>query len=79
MILFTFDFLSQYHQRAVAGIHGLLGSLGGDLTDFVPDYSYGVSILAMLTCLILFILFHKAVKRVNRRSTRLPSGDLSDW
>ncbi len=79
LILFTFDFLSQYHQRAVAGIHGLLGSLGGDLTDFVPDYSYGVSILAMLTCLILFILFHKAVKRVNRRSTRLPSGDLSDW
>jgi len=78
LILFTFDFLYRYHTRTVAGIHGLLGNLGNDLTEFVPDLSYGVSILAMLTCLFLFILFHKAARRVSRRSVRLPSGELAE-
>lgn len=78
LILLLFNFLYQYHQRSVAGIHGLLGRVGDDLTNFVPDWSYGISILAMLTCLMVFILFHKAVHRVTRRSVRLPGGNLSE-
>ncbi len=48
MVLLTYDFLHHYHTQIVAGVHRLLGGVGNDLTDAVPDFTYGVSLLLLL-------------------------------
>ena len=78
MVLLTYDFLHHYHTQVVAGLHRLLGGVGSDLTDAVPDFTYGVSLLLLLAAWLLFILFNRAARRVSRRPVRLPNGRLAD-
>lgn len=79
MVLLTYDFLHHYHSQIVAGIHRLLGGVGSDLTDAVPDFTYGVSLLLLLLAAwMLFILFNRAARRVSRGPVRLPNGRLAD-
>ena len=75
-LVLLYDFLHQYHYEVIDEVDQSIGEFD-ELTEILPpSYPYEYAVVGLIGLVVLFMIFGKIRRHLNRRVARLPGGRL---